>query len=175
MLLAPIKSCECNLHFLISIHIQMLLTDCTVWILIHQIGFLLSKTLLNHDSVQFSSVTQSCLNLYDPMNCSTSPPWPVNLGWPHMAWLSFIELDKAVIHAIRLACCLWLWFQSVCPLMPSLTAYHLTWTWTSPDGQHRNENDYILCSQRWRSSIQSAKTRSGADCGSDHELLIDNH
>ena len=30
----------------------------------------------------------------------------------------------------------------------------------------------ILCSQRWRSSIQSAKTRPGADCGSDHELLI---
>ena len=29
----------------------------------------------------------------------------------------------------------------------------------------------ILCSQRWRSSIQSAKTRPGADCGSDHELL----
>ena len=32
--------------------------------------------------------------------------------------------------------------------------------------------DYILCSQRCRSSILSAKTRSGADCGSDHELLI---
>ena len=32
--------------------------------------------------------------------------------------------------------------------------------------------DYILCSQRWRSSIQSAKTRLGADCGSHHELLI---
>ena len=32
--------------------------------------------------------------------------------------------------------------------------------------------DYILCSQRWRSSIQSAKTRPGADYGSDHELLI---
>ena len=30
---------------------------------------------------------------------------------------------------------------------------------TSPDGQHRNQNDCILCSQRWRSSIQSAKTR----------------
>ena len=26
--------------------------------------------------------------------CQTSPPWPVHLGWPHMAWLSFIELDK---------------------------------------------------------------------------------
>ena len=46
------------------------------------------------------------------------------------------------------------------------------YTWTSPDGQHRNQTDYILCSQKWRSSIQSAKTRPGADCGSDHELLI---
>ena len=34
------------------------------------------------------------------------------------------------------------------------------------------EIDYILCSQRWRSCIQSAETRLGADCGSDHELLI---
>ena len=45
------------------------------------------------------------------------------------------------------------------------------YTWTSPDGQYRNQIDYILCSQRWRSSIQSAKTRPGADCGSHHELL----
>ena len=44
--------------------------------------------------------------------------------------------------------------------------------WTSTDGQHRNQTDYILCSQRWKCSIQSAKTRPGADCGSDHELLI---
>ena len=34
----------------------------------------------------------------------------------------------------------------------------ILYTWTSPDGQHRNQIDYILCSQRWRSSIQSAKT-----------------
>ena len=45
-------------------------------------------------------------------------------------------------------------------------------TWTSADGQHRNQIDYILCSQRWRSSIQSPKTRPRADWGSDHELLI---
>ena len=45
------------------------------------------------------------------------------------------------------------------------------YTWTSPDGQHQNQIDYILCSQRWRSSKQSVK-RLGADCGSDHELLI---
>ena len=46
------------------------------------------------------------------------------------------------------------------------------YTWTSPDGRHQNQIDYILCSQRWRSSIQSAKIRPGADCSSDHELLI---
>ena len=45
-------------------------------------------------------------------------------------------------------------------------------TWASADGQHRNQIDYILCSQRWRSSIQSAKTRPGDDRGSDHELFI---
>ena len=38
--------------------------------------------------------------------------------------------------------------------------------WTSPDGHHQNQIDYILCSQRWRSSIQSAKTRLGANCSS---------
>ena len=43
---------------------------------------------------------------------------------------------------------------------------------TSLDGQYRNQIDYILCSQRWRSSIPTVKTRLGADCGSDHELLI---
>ena len=48
------------------------------------------------------------------------------------------------------------------------------YTWTSPDGQHRNQIDYILCSQRWRSSIQSAKTRLGADYSSDLNSLLPN-
>ena len=42
----------------------------------------------------------------------------------------------------------------------------------SPDGQHQNQIDNTLCSQRWTHSIQLAKTRLGADCGSDQELLI---
>ena len=44
------------------------------------------------------------------------------------------------------------------------------YTWTSPDGWNKNQIDYILCSERWRNSIQLAKTR--ADGGSDHELVI---
>ena len=43
------------------------------------------------------------------------------------------------------------------------------YTWTSPDGQHWNQIDCILCSRRWRSSIQSGKTRLRADCDSAHE------
>ena len=46
------------------------------------------------------------------------------------------------------------------------------YTWTSSDGKHRNQIDYILCSHRRRNSTQSAKIRLGADCGSDQGLLI---
>ena len=48
------------------------------------------------------------------------------------------------------------------------------YTWTSPDGQHKNQIDYILCSQRWRSSIQLARTRLGADCGQFMNSLLPN-
>ena len=48
------------------------------------------------------------------------------------------------------------------------------YTRTSPDGQHQNQIDYILCSQRWRSAIQLAKTRRWVtDCDAHHELLIE--
>ena len=46
------------------------------------------------------------------------------------------------------------------------------YTWTSPDGQYQTQTDYILCSRRCSSSIQSAKTRPRANCGSDHEIPI---
>ena len=47
------------------------------------------------------------------------------------------------------------------------------YTWTSTDGQYQNQIGYI-CSQRWRSSIQSEKkkTRQGVEGSSDHEFLI---
>ena len=44
-----------------------------------------------------------------------------------MACLSFIELDKAVVHVIKLASFLLLWFQCVYPLMPSSNTYLLSW------------------------------------------------
>ena len=47
------------------------------------------------------------------------------------------------------------------PMHWTLFQQHKTWfyTWTSPDGQYRNQIDYILCSWRWRNCLQSAKTR----------------
>ena len=58
--------------------------------------------------------------------------------------------------------------------MPRFSFLHKRrlYTWTSPDGRQQNQIDYIPCSLRWRSSIQSTKTRPGAECGSHHELLI---
>ena len=40
------------------------------------------------------------------------------------------------------------------------------------NGQYQNQISCILCSQRWKSSVQSAKTRLEADCDSDHEHII---
>ena len=59
--------------------------------------------------------------------CQTSPPWPVRLGWSHTAWLSFTEIDKAVVHVIRLTSFPWLWFQCVCPQMLLATPTVLLW------------------------------------------------
>ena len=67
--------------------------------------------------------------------CQTSPPWPSRLGWPHTAWLSFIELDKAVV----LVWLDWLVFCDYgfgvsalwCPLATPtvLLGFLLPWTW----------------------------------------------
>ena len=67
--------------------------------------------------------------------CQTSPPWPLHLGWPHMAWLSFIELDKAVV----LVWLDWLVFCEYgfsvsalwCPLVTPtiLLGFLLPWVW----------------------------------------------
>ena len=47
--------------------------------------------------------------------------WVALHGMAH----SFIELDKSVVHVFTLVSFLSLWFLSVCPLMPSLSAYCL--------------------------------------------------
>ena len=43
--------------------------------------------------------------------------------------------------------------------LPSVLQQHKRrlYMWTSPEGQYQNQFDYIICSQRWRSSIQSEK------------------
>ena len=67
----------------------------------------------------FPSLVDHILSDLSTMTC---------LSWvAPLAWLSFIELDKAVVHVIRLASLLWLCFQCVCPLMRSCNTYHLTW------------------------------------------------
>lgn len=45
------------------------------------------------------------------------------------------------------------------------------YTWTAPNKLYKNQIDYICISQRWKSAISSVKTKPGADCGTDHQLL----
>ena len=46
------------------------------------------------------------------------------------------------------------------------------YTWRSPDQTTRNQIDYIICKTRWRNSVRRVITLPGADCGTDHNLLI---
>ena len=67
--------------------------------------------------------------------CQTSPPWPAHLGWPHRAWLSFIELDKAMVPVWLdwLVFCEYGFSVSAlwCPLATPtiLLGFLLPWTW----------------------------------------------
>lgn len=48
------------------------------------------------------------------------------------------------------------------------------YTWRSPGDKYRNQIDYILINTRWRSSISNTRTFPGAECGTDHNLLVAN-
>jgi len=41
------------------------------------------------------------------------------------------------------------------------------YTWTSPDGDTRNQIDYISNAQRWKTSLMNCRTYSEVDCDTD--------
>lgn len=59
-------------------------------------------------------------------------------------------------------------------IMNSFFQHHARrlYTWTSPGARYRNQIDYIMINYRWKSSVKNAKTYPGADCGTDHNLLV---
>ena len=71
---------------------------CPIFLPFHTVHGVLKARILKWFAIPFPSGPHSVRPLQ----------WPICLEWPHMAWLSFIELDKAAIHVIRLASCLWL-------------------------------------------------------------------
>ena len=88
---------------------------------------------------------------------------PLRKGW----WNAFLTLIMLVVPFVK--------FCQENALVIANTLFQQykqrLYTWTSPDGLHQNQIDYILCSQIEKLYTVS-KTRTGADCGSDHELLI---
>ena len=85
--------------------------------------------------------------------CNNRQIWPWSTEWSRAGVIEF-------------------WQENTLVIANTLFQQHKRRLCTSPDSQYWNQINYILCSQRWRSSIQSGKTRLRPDCGSDHELLI---
>ena len=110
-----------------------------------------------------------CHSLFQwTMFCHNCPPWPNHLGWPCTAWLSFTELDKPVVHEIWLVSFPWLLLQSVCRLMPSLSAYCLTgFSLTLAVG-------YLFMTAKSKWSGKHALCGAGAASGSWKTILIYN-
>ena len=46
------------------------------------------------------------------------------------------------------------------------------WTWKSPDSTTKNQIDYITINSRFRNCVKNLQTLPGADCNSDHVLLV---
>lgn len=46
------------------------------------------------------------------------------------------------------------------------------YTWTTPNGQHKNQIDHVAINGKFKRSINDVKVMRGADVGSDHNLLI---
>ena len=46
------------------------------------------------------------------------------------------------------------------------------YTWASPDGKTRNQTDHTLIDRRWHSSILNVRSLRGADCATNHYLVV---
>jgi len=46
------------------------------------------------------------------------------------------------------------------------------YAWTSPDGKTQNQIDHMLVDRRWHSSVLDVRSFRGADCDTDHYLVV---
>ena len=88
--------------------------------------------------------------------------WNANIGSQEIPWVTDKfgigvqnETGQSKQSFVKRTC----WAQKI----PFSNNLRWLYVWPSPDRQYRNQIDYILCSQKWKSSIQLGKTIPGAD------------
>ena len=127
-------------------------------------NYKLELVIVLFNSSQFISVTQSCPTLCDSIDCNM-PGFPVHhQEIPGVTDKFGLGVQKEAGQRLTE-----FWQENALVIANILFQQHKRrlYTWTSPHDQYQNQIDYVLCSQRWRSYIQQAKTIPEADCGSD--------
>lgn len=106
---------------------------------------------------------QECLIVMGDLNAKVGSQRESNIVGPFGLGMRNSNGEKLIDFCREQNLCLTnTWFQQ------KESARH---TWISPDGQTKNQIDFIAVSNRFRNSIKNSKVRPGADCGSDHNLV----
>ena len=172
---------ECNMETVqLSSAARSCPTFATLWTAAHQAYLFITNSWSLHKLMSIeSAMPSSHLILCRPL--LLLPPIPpssrvfsnestLRMRWPKSWSFSFCIIPSKEIPGLIFFRMDWLDLLTVQGTLKNLLQHHNSKA--SPNGQYQNQTDYILCRQRWRSCIQSAKIRPGADCGSDHKLLI---
>ena len=80
--------------------------QCPIFLPFHTVHVVLKAGILKWFAIPFSSD-----HILSELSTMTRPSWMALHGMAH----SFIEVDKAVVHVIRLVSFLWLWFSFFLP------------------------------------------------------------
>jgi len=82
--------------------------------------------------------------------------------------ITILKIFWSIMDSVSIAHQKIWWLRARC----SLTGTFIKKTWTSPNGKTHNQIDHVLIDRRWHSNVLDLRSLRGADCDTDHNLVI---